>query len=154
MTNTTIEIKDLPPLTLEERDDASFRARDLGWSVLVDLFERYSQTESLSYQRLGDRIKRSRSHVQRWLSSPFNLSLGSLGLLAEGLNADLVIRLEPRSARSARSNYCHPSDAASGTVVSRGVSLPSTTSTRVESAPVGTTAVTSAPDREIALVDA
>lgn len=120
MRDVTVKIRDLPVLSEAERDDAVFRARDLGWAALVRLFEQHVDQEKLSYQKLGDRIKRSRSHVQRWLSSPFNLSIGSLGLLAEGLNADLRITLEPRTM-DAFKNYCHPSEAAKGVIVARTV---------------------------------
>ncbi|HEX8578492.1 MAG TPA: hypothetical protein VF655_02720, partial [Allosphingosinicella sp.] len=61
-----------------------------------------------TYEKLGARIKRSKSHVQRWLSSPFNMSLKSLGLLAEALDAELVITLEPRSAK--QTSCGHPGE--------------------------------------------
>jgi hypothetical protein len=128
------KIADLPVLTQDERDDASMRAKDLGWAALVRLFEEHVVTEKLSYQTLGNRIKRSRSHVQRWLGSPFNLSLGSLGLIAEGLNADLMITLRPRTAAQRGRNYCHPSEAAAGILIARNVPpVATTTSTTFSS---------------------
>jgi hypothetical protein len=151
ITNSKIaKIADLPALTEEQRDDAAFRARDLGWSALVRAFDHRVSTERLTYQALGQRIKRSRSHVQRWLSSPFNLSLGSLGLLAEGLNADLVISLEPRVPIPLGKNSCHPSEAADGTVRSRSNEVVVVT-TRTE-AKLEASVVTSPTERDLAVV--
>lgn len=113
------DVADLPPLTADERDDAAFRAKDLGWAALVRVYDEVSATQPMSYQKLGARIRRSRSHVQRWLSSPFNLSLSSLGLLAEGLNADLMISLRPRTGAGILTNFCHPSEAALGVLSAR-----------------------------------
>lgn len=116
-----MKIAELPVLSEEQRDDAAFRAKDLGWAAVVRLFDHYADTQKLSYQKLGERIKRSRSHVQRWLASPFNLSLSSLGLLAEGLDADLVISLKPRRSPASGINICHPSQDARGTLISRSL---------------------------------
>ncbi|HEY7809349.1 MAG TPA: hypothetical protein VIA98_03105 [Allosphingosinicella sp.] len=102
------KIAHLPVLSEEQRDDAALRAQDLAWSLLAGLFDQYAATQKLTYEKLGARIKRSKSHVQRWLSSPFNMSLKSLGLLAEALDAELVITLEPRSAK--RTSCGHPAE--------------------------------------------
>jgi transcriptional regulator with XRE-family HTH domain len=104
------KIASLPVLSEEQRDDAALRAQDLAWSSLAGLFDDYAHSQKLTYEKLGARIRRSKSHVQRWLSSPFNMSLRSLGLLAEALDAELVIRLEPRGQRAARKSYKHPAE--------------------------------------------
>lgn len=114
------KISQLPPLDIDEREDAEFRARDRAWSTLIGLFDHYQRTEQLSYEKLGKRIKRSRSQVQRWLSSAFNMNLRSVGLLAEGLNADLIIEVRPRRLSAHGTNYCHPAEAAQARLVSRG----------------------------------
>ena len=103
-------IAQLPPLGDEARDDASYRAQDRAWSVLVSLFDHYNRTENLSYEALGRRIKRSRSQIQRWLSSSFNMNMGSFGLLAEGLDADVIIDVRPRSQADRETR--HPREAA------------------------------------------
>lgn len=104
-------IAQLPVLDEEARDDACYRAQDRAWSALVSLFDHYNRAENLSYEALGKRISRSRSQVQRWLGSSFNMNLKSLGLLAEGLDADLSIEVKPRQA-AAEAAYCHPREAA------------------------------------------
>lgn len=106
------KIADLPSLDEDERDDACYRGRDRAWSSLVALYDHYSRTQNLTYEALGRRIKRSRSQVQRWLSSSFNMNLKSLGLLAEGMDADLVIDVRPRACSTYETNYCHPREAA------------------------------------------
>jgi transcriptional regulator with XRE-family HTH domain len=100
------------PLTLDELDDAGFRARDLAWSVVLDEFTKQHEEIGLTYKALGDRIGRSKSQVQRWLASPFNMSIRSLGLLAEGLDVELLIELKDRSAPQSRANYLHPAEEA------------------------------------------
>lgn len=106
-----IKIADLPALSLGERDDAAFRAKDLAWSALARVFDHYAETQKLTYEKVGERIKRSKSHIQRWFASPFNMSLKSLGLLAEALNADLMISLIPRAQSARGKNYFHPLEA-------------------------------------------
>lgn len=107
MTENTV-IAELPQLDDDERDDAAFRARDRAWAALVNLFDEYSRSQGLTYEALGKRVKRSKSQVQRWLSSPFGMNIKSLGLLAEGLDADLIIEVTPRQASSPRANHKHP----------------------------------------------
>lgn len=106
------KIADLPPLTQEERDDAGFRGQDRAWSAVAGLFDQYAEKEDLTCQGLGTRIKRSRAQVHRWLNSSFNMNINSLGLIAEGLDADLFIDLRPRELVRKGSNHCHPSDEA------------------------------------------
>lgn len=108
----SLPIADLPPLSEDERDDAAFRGRDRAWSAVAELFDHYRRTENLTYSALGQRINKSRSQVQRWISSPFGMNMASLGLLAEGLNADLDIRLTPRVSVCWGSNHHHPREAA------------------------------------------
>src|SRR5215208_1598850 len=107
MTDKRKAMASLPPLEDDAQEDAAFRAKDRAWASLVRVFDRYNESECLTYVDLGRRIHRSRAHVQRWLASPFNLSLKSLGLLAEGLDADLVIEVRPRLKQMCP-NYCHP----------------------------------------------
>ena len=114
------KISQLSVLDDDERDDAEFRARDRAWSALVHLFDHYQRTENLNYETLGRRIKRSRSQVQRWLHSAFNMNLRSLGLLAEGLDAELVIDVRPRTKSQLGLNYCHPAESARARLVARG----------------------------------
>jgi transcriptional regulator with XRE-family HTH domain len=103
-------IASLMPLTDDERDDAEFRAKDRAWAALVERFEERRENEGLNYRQLGDRIGRSRKQVQRWLGSSFNMTLQSLGLLAEALDADLKITVTPRRQSDVRVNYTHPSE--------------------------------------------
>ncbi|MBA4755872.1 MAG: hypothetical protein H2050_13680 [Sphingobium sp.] len=109
----------LPPLDLDELEDAEFRGKDLGWSSLVAVYEDRKENDGLNYEKLGKRIKRSRAQVQRWLSSPVNLTLRTLGLLAEGMDADLTIHVTKRMTPPASANYCHPSEAAAATLFAR-----------------------------------
>lgn len=102
-----IKIAELPKLTIEEAGDASFRLRDRLWASVGDLFDAKAEEEGLTFAAVGRRIGRSRSQVQRWLASPTNMTSASAGLLAEGLDAEFVIHLEPRSERGP-SNYIHP----------------------------------------------
>lgn len=120
------KIADLPPLDEDDRDDACFRAQDRAWSTLARLFDHYSREEGLTYEALGKRIKRSKSQVQRWLSSSFNMNLKSLGLLAEGLDADLVIEVHARVGTNERSNYCHPQEAAQTLLAQREFAMAAT----------------------------
>jgi transcriptional regulator with XRE-family HTH domain len=99
-------------LTPEEIDDAAFRARDLAWAVILDEFIRQQEERGLTYKALGDRIRRSKSQIQRWLSSPFSMNIRSLGLLAEGLDVDLVIDVKDRSITDQSRNYMHPMEEA------------------------------------------
>lgn len=107
-----LPIAELPPLDEEERLDAAFRGKDLGWSAIARLFDHYRRTENLTYSALGERIHRPRSQVQRWIASPFGMNLSTLGILAEGLNADLRIEVVPRTKSVFGANYCHPREAA------------------------------------------
>lgn len=102
----------VPPLSTEEIDDAAFRASDLAWSVVLDEFTKQQEEAGLTYKALGDRICRSKSQVQRWLSSPFSMNIRSLGLLAEGLGVDLEIDLKKRSKPDPFLNYSHPAEQA------------------------------------------
>lgn len=107
-----VKIAELPPLDEDQRDDACYRGRDRAWSGLVSLYDHYNRSQGLTYEALGKRIKRSRSQVQRWLSSSYNMNLKSLGLLAEGMDADLMIEVKPRGSSTYETNYCHPREAA------------------------------------------
>ncbi|WP_257554167.1 hypothetical protein [Sphingobium sp. CFD-2] len=102
----------LPALEEDELDDAEFRAKDRAWAALVHVYEDRKECDGLNYQILGDRIGRSRKQVQRWLSSSMNMTLRSIGLLAEGMDADLDIQVRKRLACDPRANYVHPSEAA------------------------------------------
>jgi hypothetical protein len=112
-------VRSLPPLSLDDQDDASFRAQDRAWAAVVALFHRREEEEGLTYEGLGKRIGRRRQQVQRWLASAFNMNTRSLGLLAEGLNADLLIELRPRVSIRSR-NFHHPSVAARAALMSQG----------------------------------
>lgn len=127
----SIKIADLPVLNVEERDDAAFRAKDLAWSALARIFDHYAETQKLTYEKVGQRIKRSKSHIQRWFASPFNMSLKSLGLLAEALNADLMISLIPRDQLKGGNNQFHPLHAEGLPNVIQAWSTPSTDSNGV-----------------------
>lgn len=108
------DVKELPPLDLDQAEDASFRAKDLAWAALVELFEERKAHDKISYQSLGERIGRSRKQVQRWLRTSMNMNLASFGLLAEGLDSDIEIKLIPRADEvpAARRNAAHPSERA------------------------------------------
>lgn len=102
----------LPTLSEEQVDDAEFQGKDLGWSEVVRVFEARRSEEKVTLESLGGRIGKPRSQVHRWISSPLNMTMRALGLLAEGLDADLVISLQPRKLTPAGQNYCHPAEAA------------------------------------------
>lgn len=110
LSNQHVRISSLPTLTHEEIEDARFRARDRAWATIAGLFEDLSDTEDLTYEALATRIGRKKSQVHRWLDSSCNMTLQSVGLLAEGLNVDLVFLAQPRER--VRSNSCHPSESA------------------------------------------
>lgn len=110
-------LANLPPLTREEQDDACFRVRDRLWAEIGSLYDQYEEEQDLSYADVGRRISRSRSQVQRWLAAPMNMTLSSAGLLAEGLDADLLVLLQPRAAgEPMRANRIHPCEAAKARV--------------------------------------
>lgn len=142
---TKTKIADLPPLTQEESDDARFRGQDRGWAAVAGLFDHYAECESLTYQALGDRIKRSRAQVQRWLSSSSNMNINSLGLIAEGLDADLIIDVKPRAQVVAGTNRCHPCDEARAFVQHLSKVTPPPLNRRPSLAPALPTAVKAAP---------
>jgi hypothetical protein len=102
----------LPALSELELEDASFRAQDRGWAAVVDLYQRREEAEGITYQSLATRVGRKRQQIQRWLTSAFNMNMRSLGLLAEGLNSDVVITLIPRGPEALGRNYIHPSERA------------------------------------------
>lgn len=107
----------LQPLSVDEIEDACFSGKDKAWVAVADLFDRKSEQKTITYKSLGDRIGKRRSQVHRWIDSSCNMTLQSLGLLAEGLDADLKIELCPRlNQSSARNNYCHPAEAAAAVV--------------------------------------
>lgn len=89
-------VLNMPKLSADELSDAGFRARDRAWAALADLFDQLQEEEHLTYDELGKRIGKKKSQVHRWLASPCNVTLQSLGLLAEGMNADLYIQLVKR----------------------------------------------------------
>jgi transcriptional regulator with XRE-family HTH domain len=86
-------IANMPKLSSDDLSDAGFRARDRAWSALADLFDQLQEEEHLTYEELGNRIGKKKSQVHKWLASPCNVTLQSLGLLAEGMNAELYIQL-------------------------------------------------------------
>ena len=102
----------LPALDEDELEDAEFRAKDRAWAALIEVYEDRKSSDGLNYKLLGDRIGRSRKQVQRWLSSSVNMTLGSIGLLAEGMDADLDIRIYKRVHEHAQVNFAHPSEVA------------------------------------------
>lgn len=102
----------LPQLSEEQVDDAEFQGKDLGWAEVVRIFETRRAEEKVTLESLGGRIGKPRSQVHRWISSPLNMTMRALGLLAEGLDADLVISLEPRQVPLGGQNHCHPAEAA------------------------------------------
>lgn len=130
---TLKKIAELPKLDEDALDDAAFRAKDRGWASLARVFDDYRRTQGLSYAQVGRRIGRSRAQVQNWLGSPFNLTLKSLGLLSEALDADLIIDVRPRSTMR-HSNYCHPIEEAQSVLQSR-------------TAPVRSVAATAGPEK-------
>lgn len=113
----------LPDLTEDEIDDAEFRGRDAAWAALVRALEIRREKGDVSYEALGERIGRSRSQVQRWLAEPANMTIMSLSLLAEALDSDLIISVEPRMPVAVCVNYCHPSNRTSGMRISHSVAI-------------------------------
>lgn len=105
------------PLTHEEAEDAAFRVRDRLWAEIADLFDKLQEEHGLTYADLGRRIGRSRSQVQRWLDAPINMTMSSAGLLIEGLNADIEVRICERLERL--TNRAHPCDEAAAHLVYR-----------------------------------
>jgi transcriptional regulator with XRE-family HTH domain len=101
---------ELDTLDQDEIDDAEFRPRDRAWAGLVRLFNERKRLEGLTYEQLGDRIGKPRAQVHRWLSSSMKTTMKSLGLLAEGLDADLVIDIIPRIEHDTSTNQAHPSE--------------------------------------------
>ena len=136
------KITDLPALTEEQVDDARFRTQDQLWAVIGDLFDKRAETENLNYAELARRIGRTRSQVQRWLTSSHNMTACSAGLLAEGLNADLNVELVPRIQSVNRSvNYSHPCDDAHVFIAScKNFQRANTDDCSMVSAPTGTMA--------------
>lgn len=116
----------LPALDEDELDDAEFRAKDRAWAALVQVYENRKDADKATYQMIGDRIGRSRTQVQRWMSSSVNMTLKSIGLLAEGLDADLVIDVRQRTTPLLCTNYVHPSEAAKKYLAPRALKKVST----------------------------
>lgn len=104
----TPKLAELPILDEDAVDDARARSADRHWAELGRLFDRYAKEQGLTYAALAKRIGRSRSQVQRWLSAPHNMTFSSAGLLAEGLNADVVVQITPRLPQDWKCNYAHP----------------------------------------------
>lgn len=100
----------LPQLSEEELEDACFRARDRAWAAVAGQFQDLAESEGLTYETLAKRIGRKRSQVHRWLNSACNMTLGSVGLLAEGMNSDIDISVAPRP--QVPTNRCHPAESA------------------------------------------
>lgn len=107
----------LPALTEDEIDDALFRGRDRAWVAVAGLFDHKCESQKLTYQALGDRINRKKSQVHYWLSGAGNMTLKTMGLLAEGMDADLEIKLVPRCVEDFSHNYCHPVVSAESTIL-------------------------------------
>lgn len=107
------------PLTPEEVEDACFLARDKAWVAVADIFDQNNEAGTVTYQSLADRVGRKKAQVHRWIDSSCNMTLRSLGLLAAGLNADVVIKLEPKSRSHLGVNHCHPSEDAAAVVLLR-----------------------------------
>ena len=110
--NLKVPFAALPQLSEEQVEDAEFQGKDLGWSEVVRVFEARRAEEKITLESLGGRIGKPRSQVHRWISSPLNMTMRALGLLAEGLDADLVLSLRPRETEPAGQNHCHPAEAA------------------------------------------
>ena len=89
-------IAEMPELSQDDLTDAGFRARDRAWAALADLIDQLREEEGITYKKLGHRIGKKKSQVHKWLNSPCNVTLYSLGLLAEGMDADLNIDLSRR----------------------------------------------------------
>lgn len=106
-----VNFASLPALTEDERDDAKFRGKDLAWSLLVGLYDEWAADNDMSYKAVGDRVDLSKQQVQRWFDAPHNMTMSSFSLLAESLDADLVIKLIRRTIPAA-TNSCHPADEA------------------------------------------
>lgn len=113
----------LPVLTEDERDDAAFRAKDRAWASLVELYDQRKAEDGLNYQVLGNRIGKPRAQVQRWFCSPHNMNMSSVGLLVEGMDADLHITVTPRQKVREGANYAHPSVRASAMIVEEPMKL-------------------------------
>ncbi|RYZ90712.1 MAG: hypothetical protein EOP06_07585 [Proteobacteria bacterium] len=117
MTDKMTVFQDMPPLTIDEIDDALFRGRDRAWLAAAGMFDQKRVEGNITYQALADRIDRKKSQVHYWLKSASNMTLKTLGLLAEGMDSDLEIRLVPRIAEVGFRNYCHPSVVAENIIV-------------------------------------
>lgn len=120
---------DLPPLSEDELEDARFRGKDLGWSIIAAVYDECVLKGGITYQALGDRIGRSKQQVQKWIDGPQNMTLQSLSLLAEGMDADLKISVDRRPFTQLV-NQCHPADEARGNAARdlhfRNLELPNT----------------------------
>lgn len=111
----------LPKLDEDEIDDAEFRPRDRAWASLVRIFNERKRTEGLTYEQLGERIGKPRAQVHRWLSSSMKTTMKSLGLLAEGLDSDIVIDVVPRVELDVQTNQAHPQEFAKALVQIRRI---------------------------------
>lgn len=91
-----VDIRYLPPLTGEEFSDASFRAVDLAWAVVTDIFDRAREAHGINVADVAGRTQLPLMVVDDALATPFGMTLTSLGELAEALDCDLDITLTPR----------------------------------------------------------
>lgn len=131
----------LPPpssnmLTEDQRDIAAARARDRLWRAVRLYFDDQHADHGLSFAELGRRIGRTRSQVQRWLSSPASMTPASAGLICEGLDAELKISVQPRAKVRDGSNHVHPGEVKTMVVMyaAAGRSSPEATTTTSASA--------------------
>ena len=113
--------QNMPILTEDEIDDALFRGRDRAWAAAAGMFDHKRETQKLTYQGLANRIDRRKSQVHYWFSGARNMTLKTLGLLAEGMDTDLEIRLVPRMMPIGNENYCHPSTMAASMIVMKTI---------------------------------
>lgn len=80
----------------EVRDDASFRAKDLGWSAIVHQM----QLGSVSVEEAANRIGVTPEEFRRMAQTSIEMNIEKLGLMAEALDCELKIELIPRGETS------------------------------------------------------
>lgn len=81
----------------EDLEDAEFRGKDLAWSQLVKFFNLKKERDGFTQRELAAKVGITEARVSQMLKAPFNMTLQTLGVLAEGMDLDLNIVLKERS---------------------------------------------------------
>lgn len=132
---TQLTLTSSPDKELSSRQLAFFEglAQNRAHEAVLQLIERLAREGRLSRASLAKKLGRSPSQITRWLGSPGNWTLQTLGILLGAMGYVPVISAHPINERVA-TNYSHP--AAELSKAAQFVQLRSRTDDDVEGAEV------------------